>query len=72
MSSSNPYMDRMNAIARLRTEKLKIEAQIGDEIAKAWRLSSDAVDLDTFASNLGMIVDDVRQTLWDRGIRVRA
>jgi hypothetical protein len=70
--SGNPYMDRMNAIARLRTEKLLIENQIGDEIAKAWRLSSNAVDLDTFASNLGMLVDDVRQTLWDRGIQVRA
>lgn len=64
-------MDRMNAIARLRTEKLRVEAQIGDEIAKAWRLSSNAVDLDTFAANLGMLVDEVRQVLWDRGIRVR-
>lgn len=64
-------MDRMNAIARLRTQEIAIKAQIGDEIAKAWRLSSNAVDLDSFASNLGMLVDDVRQVLWDRGIRVR-
>lgn len=67
MSSSNPYTDRMNEIARLRNQALIIQNQIGDEIAKAWRLAP-VNNMEVFASNLGMTQDDVQAILESRGI----
>jgi len=65
----NPYTERMNAIAALRVQKLKIDAQIGDEVAKAWRLAP-VQNLKTFASTLGMAQKDVQALLAARGINV--
>lgn len=66
---ANPYEDRMNAIARLRVQKIAVEQQIGDETAKAWRLAP-VQDLASFAQNLGATPADVRRELETRGIRV--
>lgn len=66
---SKAYTDRMNAIAGLRVQQLKIAAQIGDEIAKAWRLMPSP-NLKVFASSLGLPQKDVQTTLAVRGIRV--
>jgi hypothetical protein len=57
----------MNAIARLRTEKLKIDAQINDEITRAWRLAPTK-NLKSFAASLGMTQADVKAVLAARGI----
>lgn len=61
----------MNAIARLRVQKIAVEQQIGDEIAKAWRLAP-VQDLTAFAQNLGLTEDEVRSVLEARGIRAQA
>lgn len=66
----NPYTDRMNEIARLRTQIRLIQRQIGDEITKAWRLSP-VQSLEVFAQNLGMEVEEVRKILEAKGIFVR-
>lgn len=67
---ANPYTDRMNEIARLRNRKMIVESQMGDEIAKAWRLSPTS-NLETFAQTLGMEVSEVQEILRARGIVVR-
>lgn len=64
---SNPYTDRMDAIARLRVQKAHIEQQMGDEIAKAWRLMVPQ-NLETFAATLNMTQADVLDLLAARGI----
>jgi len=64
----NPYTDRMDAIARLRMQKAAIEAQIGDEIAKAWRLAP-VQNFAVFAQNLGLSEVEVQGILEARGIR---
>lgn len=66
---ADPYADRMNAIARLRVQQVQIEQQIGDEIAKAWRLAP-LQNLRTFAATLGMLPEDVQALLSARGIAV--
>jgi hypothetical protein len=65
--SNNPYTDRMNAIAALRTQKLKLDAQINDEITRAWRLAPTK-NLKTFASSLGMTQASVQAVLAAKGI----
>jgi hypothetical protein len=65
--SNNPYTDRMNAIAALRTQKLKLDAQINDEITRAWRLAP-AKNLKTFAASLGMTQASVQAVLAAKGI----
>ena len=66
----NPYTDRMNEIARLRIQALVIERAIGDEIAKAWRLSPIS-NLKVFSANVGLTPVQVKKILGDRGIVVR-
>jgi hypothetical protein len=66
--TTNPYTERMDAIAKLRTQKLQIDAQINEEIAKAWRLAPSK-NLKTFASSLGMTQAAVQAVLAARGIR---
>jgi hypothetical protein len=65
---SDPYADRMNAVAKLRVQQIQISAQIEDEIAKAWRLAPMSMDLRTFAATLGMLPEDVEALLAARGI----
>ena len=67
----NPYTDRMNEITRLRAQWALIERAIGDEVAKAWRLSPIS-NLEVFADSLQMEPESVRQILQDRGIIVRS
>ncbi len=67
---SNPYTDRMGEIARLRNYWRGIEHQIGDEIAKAWRLAPVS-NIEVFSANLGMDVESVVEILGKRGIVVR-
>lgn len=67
---SNPYSDRMGEIARLRNQRRIVENQIGDEIAKAYRLSPSN-NVESFAQTLGMELEDVVAILTARGIRVR-
>lgn len=67
---SNPYSDRMGEIARLRNMRRVVENQIGDEIAKAYRLSPSN-NVESFAQTLGMELDDVVSILITRGIQVR-
>lgn len=67
---SNPYSDRMSEIARLRTQRMVIDLQIRNEIAKAWRLAP-AGNLETFSQALGLPVEDVREILGAQGIVVR-
>lgn len=67
---NNPYTDRMTAIARLRVQRLAVENQINDEIAKAWRLSPSP-NLAVFAQNLGMDSESVRLILESKGIVMR-
>lgn len=67
---SNPYEDRMNAIARLRMQRLAIEHQIGDEIAKAWRLAP-VKNLEVFSANLGLTEAEVQGLLEQHGIHVQ-
>lgn len=66
---ASPYEDRMNAIARLRVQKIAVDQQIGDEMAKAWRLAP-VQNLVVFAQNLGTTPAEVRRELEIRGIRV--
>lgn len=67
---NNPYSDRMMEIARLRNQRMVIDSQIDDEIAKAWRLAP-VNNLTVFAFNLGIGEDELRRVLESRGIIVR-
>lgn len=67
---TTPYTDRMNAIARLRVQRIAVESQINDEIAKAWRLAPSS-NLDTFAQTLNMDPESVRLILESKGIVMR-
>lgn len=61
----------MNAIARLRVQKIAVEQQIGDEIARAWRLAP-VNNLAVFAQNLGLSEAEVQGILEVRGIRAQS
>lgn len=60
----------MNAIARLRVQKIAVEKQIGDEMAKAWRLAP-VQNLAVFAQNLGITEAEVQAVLEERGIKAQ-
>lgn len=57
----------MTAVARLRSQIMTMENQMGDEIAKAWRLAP-TTNMAVFAATLGMTEQDVRLLLEARGI----
>lgn len=67
--TQNPFTERMDAIARLRSDRLLVDAQINDEITRAWRLM-EPKNLKSFAATLGMPQADVKAVLASRGINV--